>query len=98
MEKKQEDIIKTVYQVKHPAVDMTLKDLGILKDITFKEDTFFILLAFPFPNIPIKDQLTESVCEPVKKLDFKCIVEAAIMSEEEKQDFLQKEGQAWKGL
>ncbi len=98
MEKNKEEIIRLVNKVKHPAVDMTLKDLGMLKDISFKEDTFFILLSFPFPNIPIKDQLTESVCEPVKKSDFKCIVETVIMSEEEKQDFLQKEGQAWKGL
>ena len=98
MEKNQENVIKTVNEIKHPAIDLTLKELGILKDVSFKEDTFFVLIALPFANIPIKDQLIESVCKPVKQLNFKCSVETKIMNEEEKQDFLKKEGQAWKGL
>jgi len=47
--------------VKHPAIDRTLTELGILKDITVEGDTVFVTLAFPFPGIPIRELLVESV-------------------------------------
>lgn len=98
MGKNKEDVVDEINKIKHPAIDLTLKELGILKEITFKEDTFFITLSFPFANIPIKDQLIESVCKPVKEMDFKCSVGTMIMNEQEKQDFLRKERSAWTGL
>ena len=99
MEKKnKEDIIEEINKIKHPAIDLSLKELGILKNVSLKEDTFFITLAFPFANIPIADELINSVCKPVKEMEFKCSVETTIMNEQEKQDFLRKEGAAWTGL
>lgn len=98
MEKNKEDIIEKINAIKHPAINLTLKELGILKNVSLKEDAFFITLAFPFANIPIEDELVNSVCRPVKEMDFECSVEKTIMNEQEKQEFLQKEQSAWTGI
>ena len=48
-----EDIRKILADVKHPAIDRTLLDLGTIKSITVKNNNAEITLAFPFPHIPI---------------------------------------------
>ena len=85
--------------VKHPAIDHTLSDLGILKikDINFEEKNVSIALAFPFPTIPIADQLIKSVCDIIKENEFTCNVETTVMNPQEKQRFLQMEQTAWTG-
>jgi metal-sulfur cluster biosynthetic enzyme len=85
--------------VKHPAIDHTLSDLGILKikDTIFEEKNVSITMAFPFQNIPIADQLIKSVCDIVKESEFKCNVKTTVMKPQEKQRFLQMEKTAWTG-
>ena len=67
----EEKVRNAVAQVKHPAIDRTLMELGILKDITIEGDTVFVTLAFPFPGIPIRELLVESVRKPVEELGAK---------------------------
>ncbi len=99
MDKKilKEDILNTLAQVKHPAIDSSLVKLGIVKDISVNEKKVTITMAFPFPNIPIKDYLIDSVKNPIEKLGAEVEVKITTMSQEELENFLNLEQQHWKG-
>ena len=91
------EVYKLVKDVGHPAIDHTLFDLGIIKEVDIEENIVSVVFAFPFPNIPIEDQLVGSVAAPLveKGMDFKYRVD--LMSEEEKSKFMKMETEAWKG-
>jgi len=91
-------ILDAVSGVKHPAINHSLLDLGIVKDIELSENTVVTTFAFPFPNIPIADKLVNSIANPVKKLGFDFQHITLLMSEQEKAKFLQMETEAWTGL
>lgn len=93
----EEEVRKAVAQVKHPAIDRTLVDLGILKDITVKGRNVTITMAFPFARIPIEDQLVASVREPIEKLGAEVEVEITVMTEKERRAFLAMEQESWRG-
>ncbi len=91
----EEKVRNAVAQVRHPAIDRTLMELGILKDITVEGDKVIITLAFPFPGIPIRELLIESVREPVEEMGAKVEVKTTVMTAEELQTFLAMEQEAW---
>ncbi|MCD6211167.1 MAG: DUF59 domain-containing protein [Methanophagales archaeon] len=91
----EEKVRNAVAQVRHPAIDRTLMELGILKDITVEDDKIIITLAFPFPGIPIRELLVESVREPVEEMGAKVEVKTTVMTAEELQAFLAMEQEAW---
>lgn len=93
----EQEVRQTLSRIKHPAIDHTLIDLGILKDITIRNDKVELTLAFPFPEIPIKDYLINSIREPIKKLGAEVEVKIDVMNDEERQAFLTMEKDAWKG-
>jgi len=91
----EEKVRNAVAQVRHPAIDRTLMELGILKDITVEGDKVIITLAFPFPGIPIRELLIESVRKPVEEMGAKVEVKTTVMTAEELQAFLAMEQEAW---
>ncbi len=91
----EEKVRNAVAQVRHPAIDRTLMELGILKDITVEGDKVIITLAFPFPGIPIRELLIESVRKPVEEMGAKVEVKTTVMTAEELQTFLAMEQEAW---
>ncbi len=91
----EEKVRNAVAQVRHPAIDRTLMELGILKDITVEGDKVIITLAFPFPGIPIRELLIESVREPIEEMGAKVEVKTTVMTAEELQTFLAMEQEAW---
>ena len=93
----EEDVRKILADVKHPAIDYTLLELGIVRDMNIENGKATIILAFPFPNIPIKDYLINSVREPIEKLGVEVEMKATMMNQEELQRFLAMEQNAWKG-
>lgn len=93
----EQEIRQVLSNVKHPVIDCTLIDLGILEDITIRNDKVELTLAFPFPKIPIKEQLINSVREPVEKLSVEVEVKITVMNQEKLQRFLSMEQDAWKG-
>lgn len=95
---KEEKVRELLAEVKHPAIDCSLIDLGIVKDITVEEDEVNITMAFPFPNIPIGNQLVWSVKEPLEKFGLDVKVKTVVMNQEELQNFLKKEGENWRGM
>jgi metal-sulfur cluster biosynthetic enzyme len=74
-----------------------LLDLGIVKSVDTENGKATIMLAFPFPNIPIKDHLINSVREPIEKLGVEVEMRVTAMSQEEIERFLAMEQRAWKG-
>ena len=84
-------------QVQHPAINFSLAELGILKDIEISGDMLTITLALPFPEIPIIDTLVNSLVEPLSSYDMEIGVETVLMTEQEKQRFFDLEHQGWKG-
>jgi ATP-binding protein involved in chromosome partitioning len=92
------DTIKSLMgQVMHPAINSSLHELGIVKNVDMQYGKAVITMALPFPNIPILDQLVSSVKEPIEKLGVEVTVEQTLMSQEEVQHFLQVEQANWKG-
>ncbi len=92
-----EEALAAIKNVKHPAIDHTLLNLGIVKHISTDEDIVYVTFAFPFPDIPIADTLIQSVSEPLQKLKVKVRVDMVLMTEEEKERFLRMEHEAWEG-
>ena len=93
----EENVRKAMAQIKHPAIDRTLIDLGMVKDITIEGNKVTVTLAVPFPGIPIKDLLVNSVREPIEKLGAKVEVKLAVMNQQELKAFIAKENESWKG-
>ena len=92
------EVREVVDQVKHPAIDLSLAELGIVKEIAVAGNKVDITMAFPFAGIPIEAQLINSVRAPVENLGAEVEVKTTLMNPEEVQKFLALEQQAWKGL
>jgi len=92
------EVRKALNQAKHPAIDHTLVELGIVKEISVVENRVTITLAFPSAGIPIEEQLINSVRDPVEKLGAEAEVKTTLMNQEEVQKFLAMEQEAWIGL
>ncbi len=93
-------IISTIEAVQHPAINASLTTLGILQnvDIIPEENKVTATFAWPFEGIPIRDMLINSVSQSLKNLNMNFEFDEKIMSEEEKQKFLQLEKDNWKGM
>lgn len=91
-------IQEAITNVMHPAINLSLTTLGIVKDIKISEEKAEVTFAFPFPNIPIEEQLINSVKIPVTNLGTEFKYQVVIMTDEQRQKFLQLEASAWKGL
>ena len=94
------DIYQAVREVMHPAINRSLVELGMVKDITVNDNKVTLTLVLPFPGIPtfIKDHLINSLRRAIAKLSGEVDVKIAEMSEEERQAFLAMEQESWKGL
>lgn len=95
MDKK--EIISKLKKIEHPAINYSLTKLGILREINFKKNNVSVVFAFPFPNIPIADALINSVADVVKENRLKFQYKTRVMTEKEREKFLQLETEAWRG-
>jgi ATP-binding protein involved in chromosome partitioning len=92
-----EEVYVLVKDVRHPAIDHTLFDLGIIKEVDLDDGVVSVVFAFPFPNIPIEDQLVGSVATPLVEKGAEFRYKVDLMTEEERNKFLAMEAEAWKG-
>ncbi len=93
-----EDVLKAIENVKHPAIDLSLVELGIIKNIEVENNKAQVTFALPFPNIPIVDMLINMIKQPIIGLGAEFEDTIVLMTEEEKQRFLMLEQSAWKGM
>jgi len=94
------DIHQAIGQVMHPEINRTLIELGMVKDITLKDNEVTLTLVLPFLGIPIsvKDYLVSSLRQAVTKLGAKVEIRMAEMNQGERLTFLAMEQESWKGL
>lgn len=93
-----QNVLEQLEKVKHPAIDYSLIKLGIVNDVAFNDNKVSVVFAFPFPNIPIEDILINSIAITVKDLGLDFEYKTRVMTEEERNRFLQLEAKAWRGL
>jgi metal-sulfur cluster biosynthetic enzyme len=95
-----ERVEQAVGQVMHPAINHSLVELGMVKNLALDCNQVTLTLALPFPNIPfaVKDYLISSLRAAVAELGVEVNVEITDMTEEERQNFLTMEQTGWKGL
>jgi len=93
-----EDVKAAIAKVMHPAIDRTLMDLGMIRDIVLAENTASLTLVIPFPGIPILSFLEKSLKDSVKPLGIDLKINIGQMNQKEVQNFLAMEKEAWKGL
>jgi len=92
-----EEVIEIISDVKHPAIDYSLIDLGIVKNIRVENDKVKITFSLPFPQIPIKDMLVNSIDQTLQSSGINADYDFTLMDEKEKAEFLRMETEAWKG-
>jgi len=92
----EEDVHNKLEEIKHPFINCTLTELGIVKNIAVNDNNVVATFALPFPNIPIKDRLISSVKTALEALGAKVEVKITIMAQEEIQKFLDLEKKNWK--
>ena len=96
-----QDILNALEKVEHPSIATTLTNLGMLRDPQAgPEGKVSLTLVLPFPNIPdqIRDYMINSLAGAAQSAGGELTkVQLAVMSEEERQNFLSKEQQYWRG-
>jgi len=92
-----DNIKKLLEGVKHPSINDTLSNLGIIKEVEIEGNKAIIALAFPFENIPIKDDLIRIVKKPLSGLKMDIEIKIITMNEKELQKFLNLEQKNWTG-
>jgi metal-sulfur cluster biosynthetic enzyme len=94
----EEEVRQALAEVMHPAIDRTLVELGIIKNITTRNNKVALTLLLPFANIPIKNHLVNSVHEALMKLSVEVEIKIGQMNQKELQSFLAMEQVSWKGF
>ena len=95
--KTKEEMLELISSVMHPAINYSLRDLGIVKDLNVNENSVEVLFAFPFTGIPIADALVNSISQPIVAKGFEFKYKIELMSTEEKDNFMEMETVGWIG-
>ena len=93
----EKEIHQAVAKVRHPEIDRTLVELGMIKDIALEDDKVILSMALPFLGIPIRDYLVHIVEEVVTKLGVEIEVKLIEMNKEERDAFMAMAQEGWIG-
>ena len=77
--------------MKHPFIDYSLIDLGILKNVEAVGDKIIVNIVWPSADSAIKPFIISLVLGSLKKLNRKIEINESIMSAEDKKFFLELE-------
>ncbi len=96
-----EAILAAIEKVEHPAIAITLLDLGMLRDVVVNPaGQTSLTLVLPFPSIPenVRNYMVNSLSAAVGSAGGELVkANVALMNDVERQDFLAKEQQNWRG-
>jgi metal-sulfur cluster biosynthetic enzyme len=92
----EEYIRREVANVIHLMINCSLIELGIIKEIKIKYRKVIIIMALPFPNIPIENYLIKIVRESIEEIDASVEFETVLMTKEELKKFLALEKKNWR--
>ena len=95
-----EEVKREIGQVMHPAINSTLVELGMIKEVALNGNQVTINLSLPCTQVPefIKNQLANSLREAAGRAGAEAKIEITVMSEEARQTFLSIEQNNWKGF
>ncbi|MCD6236632.1 MAG: DUF59 domain-containing protein [Thermoplasmata archaeon] len=94
----EEEVKEIIGQVMHPEIDASLMELGMIKDIKLEGNKVSLTMVFPFPGVPIREMLMESVRKPLEEQGLQVEINEAVMNQEELQNFFKMEQEKWKGM
>jgi len=94
-----EKVKETINRLEHPEIAATFSKLGMIGDVSAKENGIEVEIRVPFPNIPIKDYLAGMISSATKELypETPVTFNFTIMSEDVRGRFLSKARENWKG-
>jgi metal-sulfur cluster biosynthetic enzyme len=97
----EEEIRRRLAGIKHPEINCTLVDLGMLRDISIDSNKVTLTLKLPIIGIPtqVKDMLANSINQALVDLDtrLEAIITVAQMSQEERMKFFSMARANWTG-
>jgi len=91
------EIKKILGGIKHPAIDETLENLGMIKGVEIKRNKVSLVLALPFENVPIKEDLIGLIKKTLADKGFVPLIKTAVMDKKELEKFLAAEQVHWRG-
>ncbi|MCD6381853.1 MAG: DUF59 domain-containing protein [Candidatus Aenigmarchaeota archaeon] len=92
----EKDAKKILEGLTHPEIDVNLVELGIVKDIKQDENKVTVTIAFPFPMVPIRGMIIESVRKALEDNGFEVTIQETVMTPEERERFFKLEREKWK--
>jgi len=94
----QQNVDQALSKVMHPEINYSLFDLGVIRDVVYKEMKVTLTLKLPFLQVPVKDLLIENIKKTLVDLDSSIQVEINIkeMSQEERDKFTKMAKEGWK--
>jgi len=93
----EEQVRSALATVTHPMIDKSLLELGIIRSVNVEGGTVKCVVAFPFPQVPIAQQIFNSIEEPLAALGARVEFEQTVMTMEERQRFFTLEREGWRG-
>ena len=81
--------------VKHPEINNSLVELGMIGEVTGDEYQVVVELKLPVPGIPIQDLLVRLISDALKDTMDAVKVRTSLMSPEEKAQFLTLAKENW---
>ena len=92
------DVERALSKVMHPEINYSLIDLEMIKNVVYRNNTVVLTLKLPFPGIPIKEDLIQSIKGALVDLDKAVQVEINVeqMSQEERDKFMRMAKEGWK--
>jgi metal-sulfur cluster biosynthetic enzyme len=93
----EEAIIQAIQRVKHPEINCSLVDLGMVQNIQVSGDQVSLKLVLPFLRIPtvIRDYMVHNLQQVVAGFDAELEIQVTEMNPAERQRFLTLEQQNW---
>jgi len=94
----QKDVQQALSKVMHPEINYSLVDLGMIKNLVYREKKVSLILKLPFLQVPVKDLVIENIKKTLADLDSSILVEINIeeMSQEERSNFTKMAKEGWK--
>jgi len=93
---KKEEVMNILNKVMHPEIDASLVELGMIKEVNVKENKVTVVMVFPFPGVPIKGMLIESVKKPLEDAGLNVEIKDTVMDQGELEKFFRMEQEKWK--
>ena len=92
----EEGVRKILEGVIHPEINANLLELGIIRDFSVDGNKVVVTMVFPFPGVPIKGMLMDSVRKPLEEDGLVVEIKEDVMNQEELQKFFKLEQEKWK--